>query len=90
MWNTVSSMITEAQGNDVLLRHLLAEVLHVKGSQSRLVADMECGILHPAQSTHYFEIVQNDSTYPLKRRGDFLERGMGAYFWSEHRDTERQ
>ena len=32
VWNTVSSMITEAQGKEVLLRHLLAGVLRAKGS----------------------------------------------------------
>ena len=90
VWNTISSMITEAQGNDVLLRQLLAGVLYVKGSQSRLIADIDCGILHPTQSAPYFKTIQNDSTYSLKRCWDFFDRGVGAYFWSKHRNTERQ
>ena len=90
VWNTVSSMITEAQEKEVLLRHLLAGVLHLKGSQSRLVVDMECGILHPSQSAPYFESVQDDNTYSLKKRRDFLERGVGAYFRSDQGNTERQ
>ena len=35
VWNTVSSMIIEAQGNDVLLSHLLVGVLCLKGNESR-------------------------------------------------------
>ena len=88
--NMISSMILQAQGNDVLLRHLLAGVLRVKGSQARLLADMDCGIIHPSQNTPYFETVQSDSTYSLKRRWDFLERGLGAYFRSDHGDNKRQ
>ena len=48
MWNTISSMIKEAEENDVLMRHLLAGILHVKDSQSRLIVDMDSRVLHLA------------------------------------------
>ena len=90
VWNTISSMIEEAKENDVFMRHLLAGLLRVKGSHSRLIADMHCGILHPTQSTPYFETVPNESNYSLKKRRDFLKRGLGQYFQSEQPDTQQQ
>ena len=72
--NIMRQMVQDAQGNDVLMRHLLAGILRVKGSQSRLTVDIESGILHPSQSIPQFDIADDHSGYSLKRRRDFLER----------------
>ena len=71
----VQQMVEDAERNDVFMRHLLAGILRVKGSQSRLIVDMENGILHPLQSVPEFNIPNDHSGYSLKRRRDFLERG---------------
>ena len=71
----VRQMVEDAQGNDVLMRHLLAGILYVKGSQSRLIVDMENRILHPSQSVPEFDILDDHSGYSLKRYREFLERG---------------
>ena len=73
--NLVRQMVEDAQGNNVLMRHLLAGILWMKGSQSRLIVDMENGILHSSQSVPQFDIPDDHSGYSLKRRRDFLERG---------------
>ena len=72
----MQEMVQDAEGNDVLLRHLLAGILCLKRSQSRLAADMECGVVHPSQTVPEFVIVDPDNGFSLKRRRDFLERGM--------------
>ena len=72
--NIVHHMLEDAEGNDVLLRHLLAGILRLKGSQSRLVVDIEFEILHPSQTVPEFERVDDGTGYSLKRRRDFLER----------------
>ena len=76
VWKIVQKLIQDAEGNDVLLRHLLSGVQRLKGTQSKLTVDMERGVLHPSQKTPHFDIVQDDNGYSLKRRRDFLERGM--------------
>ena len=55
--NIVLKMVQDAQGNDVLIRYLLAGILQVKGSQSRLTVDMEARILHPSQTILQFNRV---------------------------------
>ena len=76
VWNTVLEMLEDAEGSDVLLRHLLADILRLKGSQSRLARDIECGVLHPSQTIPEFVTADHESGFSLKRRRDFLERGM--------------
>ena len=76
VWNTVLEILQDAEGNDVLLRHLLAGILRLKGSQSRLAGDIECGVLHPSQTVPEFVTADHESRFSLKRRRDFLERGM--------------
>ena len=63
----VHHMLEDVEGNNVLLRHLLAGILRLKGSQSRLAMDIESGILHPSQSIPEFERVDDDTGYFLKR-----------------------
>ena len=84
----VINMVTEAQGNDVLMRHLLVDILRVKGSQSRLIVDMDSGVVHPSQNTLQFDTIYSDTKYSLKRRRDFLERGLGHYFHIDHLDSQ--
>ena len=52
--NIVLSMLREVQGNNVLMRHLLEDMLRIKGKQSRLIVDIESGVLHPSQSIPQF------------------------------------
>ena len=73
--SVVRQMVQDAQGNDVFMRHLLAGILRVKGSHSRLNVDMEFGILHPSQSVPQFDILDDYSGDSLKRCRDFLEGG---------------
>ena len=74
VYSVVRQMVEDAQGNDVFMRNLLAGILQVKGSESKLIIDMESGILHPSQSVPQFDILDDHSRYSLKRRRDFLER----------------
>ena len=39
VYNIVLNMVKDAQGNNVLMRHLLAGILQVKGNQSRLIVN---------------------------------------------------
>ena len=86
--NTLLNMVTKAQGNDVLMRHLLAGILRVKGSQSRLIVDMDSGVVYPSQNTPQFDTIYSNTGYSLKRRWDFLERGFGHYFRIDHPDSQ--
>ena len=74
MRKIVHHMLEDADGNDVLLRHLLVGILRLKGSQSRLTVDIESGTVHPSQTIPKFERVDDGTEYSLKRRRDFLER----------------
>ena len=48
VWKIVHKLVQDAEGNDVLLRHLLAGVQLLKGTQLKLTLDMERGVLHPS------------------------------------------
>jgi hypothetical protein len=68
-------MVDVVSGNQVFLKHFMADFHHAQGNQAKVVAELQSGLHNPIGPNPMLLPIEDGQEFSLKQHLDFLARG---------------